>query len=319
MPITTIPTAVFWIGFAVLVAIMLTIDLFFVKTCWGKRSMKTNIYWSIVWISAALLFNVTIFFLYHPPHNHTLAVEFLTAYLVEKSLSVDNLFVFLMIFIGMQTQEDNRQKILKWWILTAIVMRVIFIFAGVELLHQFQFLEYVFGAVLIWAAYKMVWWKEDDEKSISDHPIILWMKKHFRLWSDYPGNKFIAKKDGLIYITPLFITLALIEVSDLVFAVDSIPAVIAISRDPFIVVTSNIFAILWLRALYFVVADFVGKFTYLKQWVGAILFFVGIKMLISEKYPIPTEYSLLFIAICLSISIFFSWRTNHKNRGKIAE
>lgn len=305
---TIIPTSFFWIWFAILVAIMLTIDLFLVKTSGGKRSMKANIMWSAIWIWVALIFNATIFFLYHPPVNHQLAIEFLTAYLVEKSLSVDNLFVFLMIFAGMQTREEHRPKILKWGILTAIVMRVIFIFAGVELLNQFKFVVYIFGAILLWAAYKMIWWKEESASDVASHPTILWMKKYFRLVSDHTGDKFLIKKGELLHITPLFITLVLIELSDLVFAIDSIPAVIAISRDPFIVVTSNVFAILWLRALYFVVADMVSKFIYLKQGVGTILFYVGIKMMISEFVHIPTSISLGVIAFCLCVSIFASWK-----------
>jgi tellurite resistance protein TerC len=220
--------------------------------------------------------------------------------------------VFLMIFSGMQLGDEHRQKVLKWWILTAIVMRVIFIFAGVELLNEFKFVVYIFGGILLWAAYKMVFWKEEDDTDVASHPVIVWLKKHFRFLSDYTGNKFVVTKDKLIYITPLLVTLILIEISDLVFAVDSIPAVIAISRDHFIVITSNIFAILWLRALYFVVADMVGKFTYLKQWVGTILFYVGIKMMISEFVHIPTLASFGFISLCLFVSIFLSWKKNHE-------
>ena len=185
MSLSNIPTTLFWASFAILVILMLTIDLFLVKSSGGKRNMRTNIIWSVIWISVALLFNVAIFFLYHPPVNHQLGAEFLTAYLVEKSLSVDNLFVFLMIFSGMQTADEHRPKILKWGIFTAIFMRIIFIFAGVELLNQFKFVVYIFGLILLWAAYKMVTEKEEEMNDIASHPIILWLKKHFRLLNDY--------------------------------------------------------------------------------------------------------------------------------------
>ncbi len=296
-----------WIIFSIIVAIMLGIDLF--SSASKSRDFRANLIWSGIWIWVAILFWISLFFW----KDSTAAVEFFTAYLIEKSLSIDNLFVFLMIFSGMAITSHQQPKILKWWILTAIVMRVIFIFAGVELLERFHFMLYVFGAILLWAAYRMISEKEEEKKDIWAHPIIRFMKKYLPFVANYTGTSFITRIDKKMVFTPLFLTLVFIEFSDLVFAVDSIPAVLAISKDSFIIITSNIFAILGLRALYFVVVDLISKFIYLKQWVGAILFYVWIKMMIPpEIYKIPTPISLGVIAACLFISGYLSWKQAKK-------
>lgn len=282
---------------------MLWIDLYATDHRKGQLTLKLSIIWSIIWIAVALIFNVLIYF--YLENGHIAAMQFFTAYIVEKSLSVDNLFVFIMIFNVMGISEKNQPHILKWGILSAIVMRIVFIIAGVALMHYFHPIIYIFGLILIYAAYKMIFGNDekiDPEKSRT----IKFIKKHFNLLTDYQGGHFFEKIQGKLYITPLFLTLLLVESSDLVFAVDSIPAVLAITNDPFIAITSNVFAILGLRALYFVLAGIMDLFSYLKYGVGIILFYVGVKMIVSDWYKIPTEISLGIIVVTLSISVILS-------------
>lgn len=282
---------------------MLWIDLYATDHRKGQINLKSSIIWSAIWIAVALIFNVLIYFFLE--NGHIAAMQFFTAYIVEKSLSVDNLFVFIMIFNVMGITEKNQPHILKWGILSAIVMRVVFILAGVALMHYFHPIIYIFGLILIYAAYKMIFGKDekiDPEKS----KLIQFMKKRFNLITNYKGGHFFEKIGGKWFITPLFLTLLLIESSDLVFAIDSIPAVLAISNDPFIAITSNVFAILGLRALYFVLAGVIDIFSYLKYGVGLILAYVGVKMIISDWYKIPIELSLGIIIATLIISIILS-------------
>lgn len=254
-------------------------------------------------MTTALLFFVAIhFFLEKGPQR---SIEFLTGYLIEYSLSVDNLFVFLMIFKVMGISKENQPHILKWGILSAIVFRIIFILIGVGLLNLFQPIIYFFGLILLYGAYKMAF-GGDKEINLEKHPVIKLIRKYFNILPDYKGKKFFTKKDATIYATPLFLTLLLIESSDIVFAVDSIPAIIAITRDTFVIITSNIFAILGLRALYFALAGIVDIFTYLKFGVAIILFYVGVKMMLSDVYHIPTEISLGIIIALLAGSIILS-------------
>ncbi len=300
---------IFWIGFTVVISIMLWIDLYATDHRHGQIGLKSSLIWSGVWISVALTFNVFIYFFLED--GHTAAIQFFSAYIIEKSLSVDNLFVFIMIFNVMGITEKNQPHILKWGIISAVFMRIIFILAGVALMHLFHPIIYIFGLLLIYAAYKMMFGSEekiDPEKS----RMIQFFKRRFNLITNYHGEHFFERIDGKFFITPLFLTLLLIESSDLLFAVDSIPAVLAITDDPFIAITSNIFAILGLRALYFVLAGIIDMFSYLKYGVGIILFYVGIKMLISDWYKIPTEYSMLFILVILAASIVVSLVKNKK-------
>ncbi len=300
---------IFWIGFTVVISIMLWIDLYATDHRHGQIGIKSSLIWSGVWISVALTFNVFIYFFLED--GHTAAIQFFSAYIIEKSLSVDNLFVFIMIFNVMGITEKNQPHILKWGIISAVFMRIIFILAGVALMHLFHPIIYIFGLLLIYAAYKMMFGSEekiDPEKS----KMILFFKRRFNLITNYHGGKFFEKIDGKFFITPLFLTLILIESSDLMFAVDSIPAVLAITEDPFIAITSNIFAILGLRALYFVLAGIIDMFSYLKYGVGIILFYVGVKMIIADWYKISTEYSMLFILAILAASIVVSLIKNKK-------
>ncbi|HMU41673.1 MAG TPA: TerC/Alx family metal homeostasis membrane protein [Ignavibacteriaceae bacterium] len=293
----------FWFIFSTVIGVMLFIDLYVTDHRHGKISLKASLIWSGVWILTALLFNLFLYF--YLENGHQKALEFLTGYLIEKSLSVDNLFVFLMIFSVMNIKPENQPHILKWGILSAIVFRIIFIFAGVALINLFHPIIYFFAVILLFAAYKMAFGNE--QKIDVDHNwLIKTARKYFKLNTSYAGKRFFIRQDKKTYITTTFLTLLLIESSDIVFAVDSIPAIIAITKDTFIIISSNIFAILGLRALYFALAGLVDLFIYLKFGVAIILFYVGIKMMISEFYKIPTEISLLIILIFLGGSIILS-------------
>lgn len=292
---------IFWITFSVIVAILLFIDLYVTDHRRGKITVKTSLIWSAIWIGVSLLFNAFIFFYM----DHQAGMQFFSAYIIEKSLSVDNLFVFLMIFSVMGIKPENQPHVLQWGILTAIVMRVFFILAGVALIHLFHPIIYIFGFFLFYAAYRMAFGK-DEKIDAENNYLIKFFKKRFNLLTDYEGKRFFIRKDKKLFITPLFLTFLLIESSDLIFAVDSIPAVLAISSNPFIAITSNIFAILGLRALYFALAGIVDIFTYLKYGVSIILAFVGVKMVLSDVVEVSTELSLVVIVSILAISIILS-------------
>ena len=282
---------------------MVFIDLYVTDHRRGRITLKASLIWSGVWIATALSFNL---FLYlYLEDGHQKALEFLTGYIIEKSLSVDNLFIFLMIFSVMNIKPENQPHILKWGILSAIVFRIIFIFAGVALIELFEPVIYVFAIILLLAAYKMAFGGE-QKIDVENNWIINIAKKYFKLNTDYEGKKFFIKINKKVFVTTTFLTLLLIESSDIVFAVDSIPAIIAITKDTFIIISSNIFAILGLRALYFALAGLVDLFVYLKYGVAIILFYVGIKMLVSDFYKIPTEVSLIIILAFLGGSILLS-------------
>lgn len=282
---------------------MLMIDLYVTDHRRGKITLKASLIWSGIWIITALIFNVFLYF--YLEDGHQKAIEFLTGYIIEKSLSVDNLFVFLMIFSVMNVKPEHQPHILKWGILGAIFFRIVFILAGVALINIFHPIIYVFGALLLYAAYKMAF-GGDEKIDVENNWLIKIFVKYFKLKTDYDGRKFFIKENGKTYITTMFLTLLLIESSDIVFAIDSIPAIIAITRDTFIIISSNIFAILGLRALYFALAGLVDLFKYLKYGVALLLFYVGIKMLISDFYKIPTEISLIIIITILTTSVLLS-------------
>ncbi|MGK9475862.1 TerC family protein [Melioribacter sp. OK-6-Me] len=303
----------FWIFFWVVVSIMFYIDLYAVEHRTDKIGIKTSLIWSGIWIVTALIFNLLIFLFLEDGHQK--ALEFLAGYLIEKSLSVDNLFVFLMIFNVMNIKEEHQPHVLKWGIISAIVLRIIFILAGVALIELFHPIIYIFGIMLFYAAYKMAFGSE-EKINYEKNPLIKYFTKKFRLIHNYEGKNFFVRNSGKLFITPVFLTLLLIESSDIVFAIDSIPAIIAITHDPFIIITSNIFAILGLRALYFALAGIVDLFSYLKYGVAIILAYVGVKMLLSDIQKIPTLYSLAFIIIVLTLSIIFSLMKN-KSADKV--
>lgn len=292
-----------WIVFICLAAIIIVIDLYATGHRAGKLGLKKSLIWSGVWITTALLFNICIYFF--AEQGHQKGLEFITGYLIEYSLSVDNLFVFLMIFTVMNVPGHSQPHVLKWGILSAVVFRIIFIIAGVGLMKLFHPVIYLFGIILFFASYKMAFGsgqKIDYESNF----IIKFIRRYFNILPDYKGNNFFVKHDKKVFVTSLFLTFLLIESSDIIFAVDSIPAVIAITQNPFVIITSNIFAILGLRSLYFSLSGLVDIFHYLKYGVAVILSFVGVKMLLSEVVTINTQLSLGIILFCLFSSIILS-------------
>lgn len=291
-----------WVGFFVFVAVMLCLDLFVFHKDAHEVKFREAVLFSVFWIGLALLFNVGIYFYL----GHQKALEFLTGYVIEKSLSVDNLFVFIMLFSFFQIKGKYQHKILFWGIMGAIVIRGIFIFAGVALIQQFAWIIYVFGAFLIITGLKMAFQKE-AEVHPENNPAIKLIQKFIPITHDHEDGKFFLKKNGRWTATTLFVVLVTVETTDIVFAVDSIPAILAISHDPFIVFTSNIFAILGLRALYFALAGMMQMFHYLKYGLAAILVFVGAKMIAAHHYKIPIAFALGVIAAILAISILASY------------
>jgi tellurite resistance protein TerC len=291
----------FWIGFNVFVLLMLALDLGVFHRKAHAIGTKEALIWSGVWISLALLFNAFILYRF----GNKIALDFLTGYLIEKALSVDNIFIFVLIFTYFQIPAKYQHKVLFWGIIGALIMRVIFIFAGVALLEKFHWLIYLFGAFLIFTGIKML--LEKDKKVEPDkNPVIKLFKRIVPVTHELHGEKFFIKTDNKKFATPLFLSLIVIEITDLIFAVDSIPAILAVTQDHFIVYTSNVFAILGLRSLYFALAGIIHRFKYLSVGLAIILAFVGLKMIMVDIYKIPILFSLLFIVSILIISILIS-------------
>jgi tellurite resistance protein TerC len=298
---------IFWIIFNAFVLIMLALDLGVFHRKSHEVSVKEALIWTFVWISLALIFNVILYFW----RGQQQALEFFTGYLVEKALSVDNIFVFIMIFTYFQVPSQYQHKVLFWGIIGALIMRVIFIFAGVALLEKFHFTIYLFGALLIFTGIKM--FNHGSSKIEPDkNPVLRFFKKFMPVTQTLHEDKFFIRIDGKRYATPLFLVLILVETTDLIFAVDSIPAILAITQDQFIVYTSNVFAILGLRSLYFALSGIVHRFWLLSYALAVVLIFVGIKMTLIDFYKIPIEWSLMFIATIITASIFLSLRIKNK-------
>lgn len=290
-----------WIGFIGFVIVMLVVDLGLFHRKSHEVKIKEALTWSAIWIMLALLFAGGIHWLM----GKEKALEFLAGYVIEKSLSIDNLFVFILVFSFFGVHPKYQHKVLFWGIIGALIMRAIFIFAGVALLNKFHWIIYLFGAFLVFTGFKMLVQKEekiDPEKN----PLVRVFKKFFPVTDRDHNGSFFTKIGTKVYATSLFIVLLVVEFTDLIFAVDSIPAILAISSDTFIIFTSNVFAILGLRALYFALAGITSYFHYLKYGLSAILVFVGVKMLIGGIYKIPTAYSLLTIIGILAISVALS-------------
>lgn len=289
-----------WIAFNAFVISAIMIDLFIFHRNPKTISVKNAFATSAIWIGLALLFNVWIYFY----RGKEVALNFLAGYLIEKSLSIDNLFVFLMLFTTFKTPLQYQHKVLFWGVLGAIIMRGMMIFLGLTLINAFHWMFYLFGAFLIFAGIKIAFHK--DEPQIKENAFFLFLKKRMRVSPHYDGDRFFSKLPNGWYATPLFMLLLTVEGSDFVFALDSIPAVMAITRDPFIVYTSNIFAILGLRSLYFALSSFISFFHYLNYALSAILIFVGGKMILESFVDIPIGIVLGFICISLSIAIIVS-------------
>ena len=291
-----------WVGFGVFVIVMLTLDLKVFNRRAHEIKIKEALLWTGFWVALALLFGLGIYLW----RGHGDALEFLTCYLIEESLSVDNLFVFLLIFAYFAVPPMYQHKVLYWGIIGAIIMRLIFIVAGIELLNRFDWVFYIFGAFIIVTAIRMAFQK-DEKIDPEKNPVLRLFHRFVRVTDNYEDGKFLVKRAGLYLATPLLIVVLVVETTDLVFALDSIPAVLAITLNPFIVYTSNIFAILGLRSLYFALAGVMRLFHYLRYGLIVVLIFVGAKMLIADFYKIPTEIALgvvvgvLFIAVIVSI------------------
>ncbi len=297
----SIGTPLLWVGFNVFVIAMLALDLGVFHRHAHKVSMREALLWSAVWICMALVFNGVIYLSFGRTH----ALEFLTGYLIEKALSVDNLFVFLVVFSYFNVPDKYQHRILFWGIVGALVMRAIFIVVGAALLTAFHWLIYVFGGFLVVTGYKLLTQKE-SEVMPEKNPVLRLCRKFFPVAAGDQGGRFIVKINGKRHITIWLLVLAVVETTDLVFALDSIPAIFAVTRDPFIVYTSNIFAILGLRALFFLLAGAMNQFTYLKVGLGLVLVFVGGKMLISGHYHVPISLSLAIVAGLIGGSILAS-------------
>ncbi|EBX4281814.1 TerC family protein [Salmonella enterica subsp. enterica serovar Napoli] len=317
----TVGTPLLWGGFAVVVVIMLSIDLLLQ----GRRgahamSMKQAAGWSILWVTLSLLFNAAFWWYLAETQGREVAdpqaLAFLTGYLIEKSLAVDNVFVWLMLFSYFSVPPALQRRVLVYGVLGAIVLRTIMIFAGTWLITQFEWLLYVFGAFLLFTGVKMALAKEDDS-GIGEKPMVRWLRGHLRMTDTIENEHFFVRKNGLLYATPLLLVLIMVEFSDVIFAVDSIPAIFAVTTDPFIVLTSNLFAILGLRAMYFLLSGVAERFSMLKYGLAVILVFIGIKMLIVDFYHIPIAISLGVVFGILTITLVINAWVNHQRDKKL--
>lgn len=309
-PIISIGEPWMWAAFIAFVLIMLVLDLFvFGGNKVHKVSVKEAVLWSLAWFSLALAFNAGLWWYLTgtvgPEVADQKALEFFTGYLIEKSLSVDNVFVFLLIFTAFHIPAEYQRRVLIYGVLGAIVMRAIMILAGAWVVREYSWVLYIFGAFLVVTGIRMLVMAEKTP-DLEQNPVLKFARRHLRITEDYHGEKFSVIKDGVRYFTPLFLVLIMIEVTDLVFAVDSIPAIFAITTDPFIVFTSNIFAIMGLRALYFLLADVADRFHLLKYGLAMVLTFIGAKMLIAPWYHVPVQASLAIVAILIGSSVIAS-------------
>ncbi len=299
-----------WLAFMVFVAAMVAIDMLALRARGAQKvSMREALLWSGVWIALALLFNAGLWWFLDNTAGRAVAnekaLEFLTGYLIEKSLAVDNIFVFVMLFGYFAVPPAYQRRVLIYGVLGAVIMRAVMILLGAVLIARFHWILYVFGAFLVLTGIKMLVFAQ-REPNLAANPVLRWMRRHLRITDQYHDDRFIVRQGELRYVTPLFLVLVLVEISDLIFAVDSIPAIFAVTADPFIVFTSNIFAILGLRAMYFLLADVAERFHLLKYGLALILVFIGAKMLAAEVYPIPIGLALLVVAIVLAGSVVAS-------------
>ncbi len=294
---------IFWVIFSIIIIVMLALDLGVFNKKSHEIKVKEALTWVGVWVSLAMIFNLIVLMKF----GKTKALEFLTAYVIEYSLSIDNIFVFIMVFSFFGVKREYQHKVLFWGILGAVVMRAVFIFAGVALINRFHWIVLIFGAFLIFTGLKMLFQREEAKVDPEKNGLVRLFRKFLPVTDQFHGDSFFIRKDRKTFATPLFIVLLIIESTDLIFAVDSIPAVLAISQDTFIVFTSNIFAILGLRSLYFAVSGIMGLFRFLKIGLAIVLTFVGLKMLAAYfHFEIPVTLSLSVIVSILLLSIFAS-------------
>jgi tellurite resistance protein TerC len=300
-----------WVGFTIFVLGMLALDLGVFHRSAHAVSLKEAGIWSAVWITLALVFNALVYAFM----GHEAGLQFLTGYLIEKSLSVDNIFVFVLIFSYFSVPAMYQHRVLFWGIFGALIMRAILIATGAALIERFHWVIYIFGAFLVFTGIRMAFHK-NEELHLEDNPVVKLFKRFMSVVPEYHGQKFFVRHMGQLLATPLFVVLLLVESTDLVFALDSIPAIFAITTDPFIVYTSNVFAILGLRALYFLLAGVMDKFRYLKIGLSIVLVFVGLKMLAEAIHlSIPIHLSLGVIATVLVVSVLASlWKTRREQQ-----
>ncbi|TBM09714.1 TerC family protein [Hafnia paralvei] len=313
----SIGSPLLWGSFAVIVVIMLAVDLLLQ----GRRgaatmTLRQAAIWSLVWVSLSLLFNAGLWWYLSETMGRAVAdkqaLAFLTGYLIEKALAVDNVFVWLMLFSYFSVPPNLQRRVLVFGVLGAIVLRTIMIFAGSWLVTQFQWILYVFGAFLLFTGVKMALAKEDDG-DIGDKPLVRWIRSHLRMTDKIENEHFFTRRNGVLFATPLLLVLILVEFSDVIFAVDSIPAIFAVTTDPFLVLTSNLFAILGLRAMYFLLAGVAERFSMLKYGLSVILVFIGFKMLIMDLYHIPIAVSLSVVAGILVLTLVINVLVNRRN------
>ena len=308
--IETIGTWWMWAGFFAFVVVMVAADLLLLG---GGRSHRVTVRealgWSIVWIALAVAFNALLWWYLDGSAGREVAnakaTEFFTGYLIEKALAVDNIFVWLMLFGYFAVPPEFQRRVLLYGVLGAVVMRTVMILVGAWLIAQFHWILYLFGAFLLATGVKMLWFAE-HQPDLEKNPVLKWLRSHMRITEHLEGERFFVLREGVRYATPLFLVLVLVEVTDLIFAVDSIPAIFAITEDPFIVLTSNVFAILGLRAMYFLLSDFASRFSLLKYGLALVLMFIGAKMLVVEFIKIPVAWSLGMVATILAVSVVAS-------------
>ncbi len=313
----SIATAWLWTVFFIFVFCVFAIDMLLLNRRQShKVSTREALHWTIIWVACALIFNFILWLYLKHTQGSVIAaqkgLEFFTGYLIEESLSVDNMFVFLMIFTFFIVPEHYQRRVLLYGVVGAIIMRLIMIFAGIWIINQFHWVLYLFGFILIYTGIKMFLINE-HQQDLSNNKLLIWLRQHLRLTDTYHQEHFFIRKNKLLYVTPLFLVLIFVEISDLIFALDSIPAIFAVTRDPFIVATSNIFAILGLRAIYFLLANMARQFEWLKYGIALVLLFIGAKIIMEYWIHIPILLALGIVATILLTSVILS---GIKNRCK---
>lgn len=296
-----------------IVAVMLLIDFLSFKQKDNEPvPVKQAALWSVAWVTVSALFAGGLWWYLEGQVGRELAnqktMEFVAGYLLEKSLAIDNVFVWLMIFAAFAIPPALQRRVLLYGVLGAIILRTIFIFAGAWLIQEFSWILYIFGAFLVYTGYKFLKGGDEEEKNIEDMKLLKWLRGHMRITSQLRGHSFFVRENGLLWATPLLVVLILVELSDVIFAVDSIPAIFAVTSDPFIVLSANLLAILGLRAMFFLLAGTAAKMHYLPYGLGVIMLFIGAKMLLLDVFHMPIAISLGFIAVVLSITAVMSWR-----------
>ena len=307
-----------YLAFFSIVAVMLIIDFIGFKQKEGQEvKIKTAALWSIAWVSVASLFGAGLWLYLQQTAGVTVAntkvMEYFAGYLLEKSFAVDNVFVWLMIFAAFAIPPALQRQLLLYGVLGAIILRTIFIFIGAWFVQEFSWILYIFGAFLVYTGFKFFKGQNEEETNIEDMAILKWLRKHMRITPQLHGNKFFVRQNGMLWATPLFLVLILVEASDVIFAVDSIPAIFAVTSDPFIVLTANLMAILGLRAMFFLLSGAATKMRYLPYGLGIILVFIGFKMLMLDVFHMPIWISLGFIVLVLTITAILSIRYSKKH------